>query len=114
MFETESTATQTITSPFVGGSAVISAHGLQTFTIDTTLGTAGVTSAFYGSDFPDIADPSLPFTYFLTNTTTIGTVTTEPSGSYDISFRILFTLTLTSGPDAGVTFQTKDYATFDA
>jgi hypothetical protein len=112
VFDTESTATQMISSPLLGSFA-LDANGPQQFTIDTTLGTANVTSAFQGSDFPD------PFsgqhdTYNLYNTTTFGTVTTNPSGSYNISFQVLFELDVTSGPLNGLSLVTAQYATFAA
>jgi hypothetical protein len=112
VFDTESSATQMISSSLLGNFA-LNASGPQQFTIDTALGTANVTSAFQGSDFPD------PFsgkydTYNLYNTTTTGTVTTNPSGSYNISFQVLFELDVTSGPLNGLSLVTTSYATFAA
>ena len=52
--------------------------------------------------------------YDLYNTVTTGTVTTNPSGSYDISYSLLFELKLTSGPLAGLIFETLQDATFAA
>lgn len=113
VFSTESTATQQINSPLLGGTFTLVAHGPQTFDIDLATGTASVTSAFKGSDFPDPFEPSVPFTYDLYNTATTGTVT-QVGSMYDVSFSLLFELKLTSGPLAGLTFETLDNATFAA
>jgi hypothetical protein len=86
VFDTESTATQIISSPLFGGAVPLDATGPQQFTINTTTGAANVTSAFQGSDFPNPYAPGQFFTYDLYNTVTTGTVTTNPSGSYDISY----------------------------
>jgi hypothetical protein len=115
MFDTQSTATQMISSPLLGPNPVtLTAPGPQHFTIDTALGTAGVTSAFRGSDFPDPLNPGQFLTYDLYNTQTTGTVTTNGSGTYDITYHLLFELKLTSGPLAGLTFETLQNATFAA
>lgn len=112
VFDTESTATQMIYSPLLGGTVALDAAGLQQFTINTTTGAADVTSAFQGSDFPNPYSPGQFFTYDLYNTVTTGTVTTNLSGSYDISYSLLFELKLTSGPLAGLIFETLQDATF--
>jgi hypothetical protein len=112
VFDTESTATQMISSPLFGGAVPLDATGPQQFTINTTTGAANVTSAFQGSDFPNPYAPGQFFTYDLYNTVTTGTVTTNPSGSYDISYSLLFELKLTSGPLAGLIFETLQDATF--
>ena len=112
VFDTQSTATQMIYSPLFGGAVPLDAAGPQQFTIDTTTGAAYVTSAFQGSDFPNPYSPGQFFTYDLYNTVTTGTVITNPSGTYDISYSLLFELKLTSGPLAGLIFETLDNATF--
>ena len=89
-------------------------HGPQQFTIDTTTGYANVVSAFQGSDFPDPLNPGHSLTYDLYNTQTTDTVTTTPSGSYDVSYQLLFELKITSGLLAGFTFETLQNATFAA
>lgn len=113
-FDTLSTATQDITSPLLGGTVHLVSPGPQHFTFDTTLGTATVTSAFTGSDFPDPTNPGHFVTYNLYNTLTTGTVTTEPSGSFDIKYQLLFELDITSGALAGFQFSTQKNANFDA
>ena len=45
---------------------------------------------------------------------TSGTVVLNGSGSYDVSFQLLFELMITSGVLAGQTFETKQDATFTA
>jgi hypothetical protein len=104
-----------ISSPLLGTFA-LDARGPQTFTIDTTNGTANVTSAFRGSDLPDPFVPGQYDTYNLYNipASTTGTVTTNPSGSYNISFSILFELDVTSGSLNGLSLVTMQYATFAA
>jgi hypothetical protein len=114
VFDTFSTATQMIYSPLLGGTVMIDAQGPQQFTIDTTTGYANVASAFEGSDFPDPLNPGQFLTYDLYNTITTGTVTTNPAGSYDISYQLLFELKITSGLLAGFTFETLQDATFAA
>jgi hypothetical protein len=114
VFDTESTATQMISSPLLGGAVSITAYGPQQFTIDTTNGTANVTSEFHGSDFPDPNNPGQFLTYDLYNTLTTGAVTTDPSGGYDIAYHLLFELKITSGSLAGLTFDTQQDATFAA
>ncbi len=112
VFDTESTATQTIYSPLLGGSVNLTSHGPQEFTLDTTSGSANVTSEFKGSDFPV---PGYGYvTYDLYNTMTTGTVTKSTTGPYVVSFQLLFELKLTGGPLAGLTFETLDNATFTA
>ncbi len=114
-FDTQSTATQTISiaelslNPFV-----ITATGTQHFTIDPAGGTASVTSMFSGTDLPDPQNPGGFLSYSLVNTTTTGTVTVNPSGSYDVKFSILFELRITGGNLAGVTFETLDDASFES
>jgi hypothetical protein len=112
VFNTESTATQMISSPLLGN-FTLTATGTQTFTIDTSSGMANVTSMFRGSDFPDPISGQHD-TYNLYNTLTTGTVTTNPSGSYNISFQLLFELDVTSGPLDGLSFVTMENATFAA
>ena len=91
----------------------MTAHGPQTFDLNLVTGKAGVTSAFTGTDFPDPLSPGGFLNYDLYNTVTNGTVT-QVGSMYDVSFSLLFELKLTSGPLAGLTFETKDYATFAA
>jgi hypothetical protein len=114
VFNTESSATQMIYSPLLGGTVMLDAYGPQQFTVDTATGFANVTSDFKGSDFPDPLNPGHTLTYDLYNTVTTGTVTTTPSGAYDISYQLLFELKITSGVMAGFTFETLQYATFAA
>jgi hypothetical protein len=111
VFDTESTATQNISSPLLGN-FTLTATGPQQFTIDTTNGTANVTSMFQGSDFPDPITGH--DTYNLYNTVTTGTVTTNPSGSFNISFQLLFELDVTSGTFAGLSLVTTQDAIFAA
>jgi PEP-CTERM motif len=111
VFDTESTATQMISSPLLG-TFPLDASGTQQFTINTTTGFANVTSSFQGSDLPD------PFTgqndtYNLYNTATTGSVTMNPSGSYNISFQLLFELDVTSGALNGLSLVTMENATFE-
>lgn len=113
IFSTQSTATQEIYSPPLGGSFSLSASGPQTFDLNLAAGTATVTSAFTGTDFPDPLNPGSFLNYDLYNTTTTGTVT-QVGSMYNVNFSVLFELQLTSGPLAGFTFQTESYATFDA
>ena len=113
-FETISTATQMIESPLLGGTVTLTVHGPQVFTIDPMSGMANVTSAFQGSDFPDPLNPGQFLSYDLYNTLTTGTVTTNGSGSYDITYELLFELKLTSGLLSGFTFETLQDATFTA
>jgi hypothetical protein len=112
VFDTESTATQNISSPLLGN-FTLTATGPQQFTIDTTNATANVTSMFQGSDFPD-PFTGLHDTYNLYNTVTTGTVTTNPSGSFNISFKLLFELDVTSGALAGLSLVTTQDAIFAA
>ena len=111
-FETVSAATQNIaTPPQLLGSFTLTAMGTQHFTIDTTSGSANVTSMFHGSDFPDLV-PGQFDTYNLYNTVTTGTVTLNPSGSFNISFQLLFELEVTSGALAGLSLVTMQNAIF--
>ena len=58
VFETVSLATQTIESPLFGNApVVISATGVQIFTLDLGTGVAGVTSDLKGTDLPDPLSP---------------------------------------------------------
>ena len=113
VFNTESTANQEIDSPPLGGVFALHAHGPQTFDLNLVTGTASVTSAFTGTDFPDPLSPGSFLNYDLYNTVTTGTVT-QVGTMYNVSFSLLFELKLTSGPLAGLTFETKDDATFAA
>jgi len=109
-FYTASTATQTISSQLVpGGSIDLNASGIQHFTIDTVAGTANVTSDFKGTDF---LTPFGAASYNLYNTETTGTVTDNGGGSFTIAYLLLFELEITSGPLAGVIFETLDNALF--
>lgn len=112
VFTTNSSATQTINSPLFGGSVSLSSAGPQVFTINPATGVAGVTSDFTGSDLPDPLHPGEFLTYQLYNTVTQGIVKQNNSGSYDITFELLFELKITSGILSGLTFQTLQYATF--
>lgn len=108
-FITQSTATQTITSPLVaGGSIVLDAAGSQEFTIDPVGGTANVVSDFKGTDFETVVGT---FNYKLYNTATVGTVTTN-NGQYTVTFSLLFELKIVGGLLDGVTFETLTNATF--
>ena len=110
-FYTKSTATQTITSPLVSGGMIdLHSAGTQHYSIDTTLGTAGVTSDFQGSDFQT---PSGTFNYDLYNTATTGTVT-DIGGLFTVKFLLLFELKIVGGPLDGVTFETKSNAIFQS
>jgi hypothetical protein len=111
VFDTQSTATQNISSPLLGD-FTLTATGTQQFTIDPSSGYAYVTSMFHGSDFPDPVFGDA--TYNLYNTITTGTVTTNPSGTYNVSFQLLFELDVTSGTFAGLSLVTMDSATFAA
>lgn len=110
VFETHSTATQTIASPLFGGAVVITGVGTQVFTIDPSSGFANVASDFKGSDLPNPLLPGGFLTYDLYNTATTGTVTINGSGSYNIDFE----LRITNGPLSGLTFETMQLATFAA
>lgn len=114
VFNTNSVATQTITSPVFGGAVPLSATGIQTFTINTATGFAGVTSDLHGSDLPNPLAPGTFLNYDLYNTATTGTITPSGSGPYVVSFSLLFELRVTSGPLTGLTFETQDQATFTA
>ncbi|APW61842.1 PEP-CTERM sorting domain-containing protein [Paludisphaera borealis] len=110
VFETQSTAVQTITSDLVpNGSITLNAAGPQQFTLDLTTGFANVVSAFHGSDF---VTPLGTATYDLYNTATTGTIT-DNGGSYTIHFSLLFELKITSGPLDGVIFETKTNSIFE-
>ena len=113
-FVTDSTATQTITSPLVdGGSIDLKSTGTQHFSIDPAAGTANVTSAFTGADFDALGTS---FSYDLYNTATTGTVTSS-GGVYTIKYTLLFELKITGGGGGaldGVTFETKDTAIFQS
>jgi hypothetical protein len=111
VFDAQSTATQTISSPLFGGSATITATGTQTFTLDLVGSAANVISDFKGTDLPDPLNPGGFLDYDLYNTATIGTVTVVPHG-YDVNFEVLFELKVTSGPFTGLTFETQQQATF--
>jgi hypothetical protein len=108
VFDTESTATQNISSGL--GDFSLTSTGTQQFTIDTTHMTANVTSSFQGSDFPDPGGGSDK--YNLYNTATTGTVTMNGDGSYNIAFHLLFELDVTSGNLNGLSLVTTTDATF--
>jgi hypothetical protein len=117
IFETVSVATQTIASPLFGSDpVVISATGVQIFTLDLGTGVAGVTSDFKGTDLPDPLNPGSFLNYDLYNipASTTGTVVLNSSGSYDVDFQLLFEVMITSGDLAGQTFETQEFATFAA
>lgn len=111
-FDTESTATQKITSSLVnGGSINLNSAGSQHFTIDLVNGTANVTSAFKGTDFAAL---NTTFDYNLYNTATTGTVSVS-GGNYTVTFMLLFELKITGGAGGlldGTVFETKDNAIF--
>jgi hypothetical protein len=113
VFDTQSTAVQTITSPLYAGlpnsSIVLSAAGTQQFTLDLTTGVANVTSSFHGTDF--LATDGFA-SYDLYNTATTGTVT-DNGGSFTIHFSLLFELKITSGALDGVIFETKTDSIFE-
>src|SRR5688572_6095069 len=108
IFTTRSTAKQTIASPLFGGAVNISASGPQIFTFDLGAGTASVTSAFQGTDLPDPFTPGGFLSYDLFNTATTGTIAQNLDGTFNIDFSLLFELVVTSGPLAGLTFETLD------
>jgi hypothetical protein len=111
-FETQSTATQTINSPLVCGAVSITAHGTQVFTLDPSTGFANVTSDFKGTDLPNPFSSGSFLSYDLYNTATTGSISQEMSGSYDITFHVLFELKVTTpGPLDGFTFETLQNAT---
>ncbi len=115
IFTTQSTATQSISSPLFGPNPVqLSAVGPQVFSIDTAAGTANVISALTGSDLPDPLNPGGFLTYSLANTATTGTIVTNPDGTYNVDFQLLFELMITSGPLSGITFETLQNSTFAA
>jgi hypothetical protein len=113
VIEAQSTATQTLTSPLFGGSVNITASGPQTFTLDLDAGTASVTSLFHGTDLPNAGAPGTFLPYDLYNTATTGTVVAVPGG-YNINFELLFELKITEPTFGGMTFETKQNATFFA
>lgn len=108
-FRTYSTATQKLASPLFGAASpvTIAANGTQDFTFDTGTGIAGVTSDLSGADFPNPLSPGSFWSYHLVNTTTVGSFTPSGPGTYTATFPVQFALTLTSGPLAGVTFETN-------
>ena len=95
-FDTQSTGDQMIALAGNPGTLVTSV-GTQHFTIDLTTGTAAVTSFFQGNDLPDPFISGGFMSFNLYNTTTAGTVTRNPSGSYDIRFPLLFEVDITGG-----------------
>ena len=113
-FYTDSTATQSISSPFYpNGPISITGHGQQHFVVDTDTGIASVTSFFQGSDLPNPFGPG-HFTYDLYNTTTGGVVTPTGPGVYTITFELKFELKVTSGALAGLIVETHDDSKFEA
>jgi hypothetical protein len=114
-FFTNSTATQTITSPLFGNVPFsITAQGPQHFVIDPATGSASVTSNFQGTDLPNPGVPGSFFSYNLFNTATTGTVTPAGVGPYTVTFSLLFELDITSGPFAGLELETTQNAIFQA
>jgi hypothetical protein len=111
VIEAQSTATQTLNSPLFGGSVVVTSTGPQTFTLDLAAGTASVTSLFHGTDLPNAGAPGTFLPYDLYNTATTGTVVAVPGG-YNINFELLFELKITEPSFGGMTFETKQNATF--
>lgn len=117
IFDTESVATQTISSPLFGPDpVVITAMGSQHYVLDLLTGVASVTSDFKGTDLPDPLSPGAFLNYDLYNTpaSTTGVVVSNGSNQYDIVFMLLFELKITSGVLAGQTFETMQLATFAA
>ena len=114
-FTTNSSATQTITSPLYGSNPfTITGVGMQQFSIDPAAGTANVVSMFQGTDLPSPFAPNTDYSYNLYNTTTAGTVTQTSPGVYTIAFHLLFELDVTSGPLAGLELATTQTALFQA
>ena len=114
VFSTNSTATQTLTSPLFGGAKQITATGTQTFTLDLVAHTANVISLFKGSDLPNPAGEGT-LSYDLYNTVTSGTVQVNGSGHYDVTLSLLFELKITTpGALFGTLFETLKKATFTA
>ena len=115
-FDTISTADLDFVSLLIYGDSnprQLSSTGPQSFSIDTTAGTADVDSFFQGNDLEDPFNPGGFLSYELYNTTTSGTVT--PSGTpglFDVDFTLLFELEITSGAFAGVIFETTDFTSF--
>ena len=113
-FSTNTTATQSISSPFYpGGPITITSRGPQHFVINTNTGIASVTSFFQGDDLPNPLGPG-SLRYNAYNTTTAGTVTQTAPGVYTITFELLFELQVTSGSLAGLIVETHDAAKFEA
>jgi hypothetical protein len=69
---------------------------------------------FQGNDLPDPFLPGTFDSYSLYNTVTTGVVTMNPSGSYHITFSLLFELDVTSGALTGLSLVTEQNATFAA
>lgn len=109
VFDTNSTARLTVTSQLLGGSEFLTASGPQHFTIDPVAGTANVTSAFVGHDLVLLGQT---VSYNLYNTITTGVSSKNLSGTYNVSYSLLFELQVTSGALAGLTFETKQNSTF--
>lgn len=114
VFVTESSFTQSLASPFFGGNIDIAAFGLQTYTVDVDTGFANVESLFQGNDLPDPLNPGEFLNYDLYNTATTGSIVENVDGFFDIQFSALFELRVTSGLFTGFTFETLDFASFDA
>jgi hypothetical protein len=117
IFDTQSMASQTISSPLFGSDpVVITAMGSQQFSLDLATGVASVESFFQGTDLPDPLSPGSFLSYDLYNTpaSTTGSVSINAAGNYDVVFTLLFELKITSGPLAGQTFETTQLATFAA
>lgn len=112
VFDTNSLAVQTITSPVFGGAVPLSASGTQHFTVNPATGFAGVTSVLHGTDMPNPAAPGTFMNYDLYNTTTNGSIT--GLGPYVVNFDVLFELRVTSGPFTGLIFETQQFGTFTA
>lgn len=123
VFETRSTATQTVSlfnpadpaSRDVVASFPLTAAGSQTFTIDPVAGTANVVSLFQGNDLPNIFGAGPAFlAYELYNTVTTATAAETSPGLYDVALSILFELRITSPGFGGLTLETREPSVFAA
>ena len=105
-----------IYSPLLGGTVALDASGTQQFTIDTTTGMAGAFGVgVSGQRFPQSVQSRAVFHVRpLQHSDHRHGDHQNPSGSYDISYSLLWSLKLTSGPLAGLIFETLQDATFAA